>query len=105
MREVPLTWSARVITASPPAARIAAAIATSSVATTTRPMSGLDRAAPDMDDHRLAVDVGERLARQAGRGHAGGDENDRAALDIDSEGGKKSQFARLYGLRSGAQSL
>ena len=37
---------------------------------------GLHGAAPDMDDHRLAVDVGQRLARQPGRGHAGGDEND-----------------------------
>ena len=37
----------------------------------------LDRAAPDMDDHRLAADVGERFARQTRRGHAGGDQNQR----------------------------
>ena len=49
----------------------------SSAATTTGPTSGLDRAPPDMDDHRLAANVGERLARQAGRGHAGGNEDDR----------------------------
>ncbi len=41
-----------------------------------RPDVGLDRAPPDMDDHRLAADVGERLARQAGRSHARGDENE-----------------------------
>ena len=40
--------------------------------------AGLHRPAPDMDDHRVAVDVGERLARQAGRGHAGGNEDDGA---------------------------
>ena len=38
---------------------------------------GFDRPAPDVDDHRLAADVGERLARQAGRSHACGNENDR----------------------------
>ena len=31
-----------------------------------------------MDDHRVAVDIGERLAGQAGRGHAGRDEDDGA---------------------------
>ena len=41
-----------------------------------RPDLGFDRAPPDMDDHRLAQDVGERLARQAGRSHARGDENE-----------------------------
>ena len=34
------------------------------------------RPAPDMDDHRRAVNVGERLSRQAGRVHARGDEDD-----------------------------
>ena len=38
--------------------------------------AGLDRPPPDMDDHRRAVDVGERLAGQPGRGHAGRDEDD-----------------------------
>ena len=37
MREVPLAWSARVITASPPASSMALAMEKSSVATTTRP--------------------------------------------------------------------
>ena len=36
------------------------------------------RTAPDMDDHRLAADVCERLAGQAGRGHARGNEDDRS---------------------------
>ena len=36
----------------------------------------LRRPAPDMDDHRRAVNVGERLSRQAGRVHARGDEDD-----------------------------
>ena len=38
---------------------------------------GLHRPAPDMDDHRRAVNVGERLSRQASRAHAGGDEDNR----------------------------
>ncbi len=38
---------------------------------------GFRCATPDMDDHRLAVDVGERLAGQAGRAEAGGDDDDR----------------------------
>ena len=37
---------------------------------------GLDGAPPDMHDHRLAVDVGQRLAGQAGRRHAGGHDDD-----------------------------
>jgi hypothetical protein len=37
---------------------------------------GLDRAAPDVDDHRGAVDIRHRLARQAGGGHAGRDDDD-----------------------------
>jgi len=36
----------------------------------------LRRPAPDMQDHRRAVDVGERLSGQAGRVHARGDEDD-----------------------------
>jgi hypothetical protein len=42
-----------------------------------RPDVGLHRSAPDMDDHRRAVNVGERLSRQASRVHSRGDENDR----------------------------
>ena len=41
-----------------------------------RPDIRLHRPAPDMDDHRLAVNVGERLSRQASRVHARGDEDD-----------------------------
>ncbi len=37
---------------------------------------GLDAAAPYVNDHRLAVNVGEGLARQAGRLHAGGNDDD-----------------------------
>ena len=77
MRSEPEAWSARVITASPPAARTASATASLSVATTTRPSSAVGGAPPDMDDHRLAGDVGQRLAGQAGRGHAGGDQDER----------------------------
>ena len=41
-----------------------------------RPETRLHRTTPDMDDHRLATNIGERLAWQAGGSHAGGDEND-----------------------------
>ena len=34
------------------------------------------RAAQHVHDHRLAGDIGERLARQPGRGHAGRDEDE-----------------------------
>ena len=59
---------------------------TASIASTTRqivggdehgPDIGLDRPPPDVHDHRLAMDVGERLARQAGRGEARRNEDDR----------------------------
>ena len=39
------------------------------------PETGLLRPAQDVHDHRLSGDVGERLAREPGRGHAGGNEN------------------------------
>ena len=41
-----------------------------------RPDVRLDRAAPDMDDHRRAVNVGERLSRKARCVHARRDEDD-----------------------------
>ena len=41
-----------------------------------RPDVRLHGAPPDVDDHRLAVNVRERLVRQPGRGHAGWNEND-----------------------------
>ena len=37
----------------------------------------LDRPAPDVHDHRLAMNVGQRLARQAARGEARRNEDDR----------------------------
>ena len=40
---------------------------------------GLDRPPPDMHDHGLAVDIGQRLVGQAGRGQAGGNDDDRLA--------------------------
>jgi len=42
-----------------------------------RAEAGLDGAAPDMHDHGLAADIGERLVGQARRGKARGDEDDR----------------------------
>ena len=71
-----------------------------------RPDVGFDGAPPDVDDHRLAVDVGERLAGQARRGHAGGDEDDgfghgRVRF---ARGQKKPAAPRLYVLPSPAQS-
>ena len=59
--------------------------------------AGLHGAAPDMHDHRLALDVGERLAGQPRRGHAGGNEDDGighaagAAVGQSAESGKKYQ--------------
>ena len=41
------------------------------------PEPGLGAAAGDLHDHRRAGNVGQRLARQAGRGHAGRDEDKR----------------------------
>ena len=51
--------------------------------------AGLDSPAPDMDDHRLARDVGHGLAGQAACRHAGGHEHDgllhiRRALMVES---------------------
>ena len=37
---------------------------------------GFLRTPHDVNDHRFAGDVGERLAGQSGRGHAGGDQNE-----------------------------
>ena len=58
--------------------------------------TGLDRAAPDMDDHRVAVDVGKRLSRQAGGGHAGGNEDD-GALGHGRNLGKTAQTGEIRG--------
>ena len=84
---------------------------------------GLHRPAPDLDDHRLAVDIGERLAGQAGRGHAGGNDDESGVLrhdgrqdlanggtsrrqDIGFGGGRRAVgLEGLYVLPSGRQSV
>ena len=55
---------------------------------------GLDRAPPDMHDHGLAVDVGQRLVGQAGRGQAGGDDDDRLAR----RSGSQDELQRACGI-------
>ena len=45
------------------------------------------RAAQDVHDHRRAGDLDERLARQPGRGHAGGNQNQ----DISHRGAQPSR--------------
>ena len=84
MRSEPEAWSARVMTARPPAFSTQAAIASESVATTTGPMPAASRAPQHVHDHRLAGDVGERLAGQPGRGHAGRDEDQDVARPFDA---------------------
>ena len=54
------------------------------------------RAAQNMHDHRLAGDIGEGLARQPGRGHAGGNEDE----DISH---REPVRACLYGLQDTRQ--
>jgi hypothetical protein len=44
-----------------------------------RPDLRLDRAAPDVDDHRLAMDVGQRLVGQPGGGESRGNDDDGVA--------------------------
>ena len=51
------------------------------------PQIGLHRPAPDMDDHRFAVDVGERLVGEAGGGQAGRNEDDRGVGRHGSDSG------------------
>ena len=53
------------------------------------------RAAPDMDDHRLAMDIGQRLARQAMRRHAGGNDDERFQRCPDSLIGVARARARM----------
>ena len=65
-----------VSTARPPAARTAVTISGSPQATATGPISGLPPTLQHMHDHRLAADVGQRLAGQARGGHTGGDHDD-----------------------------
>ena len=63
------------MTARPPALSTAAAISGELVATTTGPTRGGFGPAQNMGDHRRSGDVGERLAGQPGRRHAGGNED------------------------------
>ena len=64
---------------------------------------GFHGAPPDMDDHRLAGDVGQRLARQAHRCHAGRYDGDRRGVRhevvIHEKGVQNIRLAHLYGLR------
>ena len=85
IRSDPETWSARVITARPPAFSTQAKIASESVATTTAPAPAAFGAPQHMHDHRRAGDVGQRLAGQPGRGHPGRnhDENVGSAMGPD----------------------
>ncbi len=75
IRSEPEAWSARVITARPPAFSTQAAIASESVATATGPMPAACARRMHMHDHRLARDIGERLAGQPGCGHPGRNED------------------------------
>ena len=57
-----------------------------------------------MHDHRLAGDVGERFARQAGRGHAGGNDNKNVSHRSSEPSSPGSPaLARLYGLQDARQ--
>ena len=77
MRSEPDWWSARVITASTPALRTASATS-AAVGGDRRRGRGRSRAARSATCTIIgtAGDVGQRLAGQAGRGHAGRDEDD-----------------------------
>ena len=71
MRSEPETWSARVMTARPPAFSTAAAMASRIGRDHHRADPGRLGAPQHMHDHRHAGDIGQRLAGQPGRGHAG----------------------------------
>ena len=80
IRSEPEGRSGSVSTARPPAARTASTISASPAATATGPTPAASACAQHAHDHRHAADVGQRLAGQAGRGHARGDEDDRVHL-------------------------
>ena len=73
-----------------------------SVATTTRPSPLSAARRGDLHDHRQAGDVGQRLARQAGRGHAGRDQDQgghreaRRSKRRTVKSGKRSHWKRPY---------
>ena len=73
------------MTASPPWDVTAAAISGVSVATATRPILRGLGPAQHMDDHRQAGDIQQRLAGQAGGGHAGGNQHQSAGFGHRSE--------------------
>ncbi len=66
-----------VSTARPPAARTAVGDFRVATGDGHRADPGLPPTFQHMHDHRLAVDIGQRLAGQARGGHAGGDDDDR----------------------------
>jgi hypothetical protein len=74
MRSEPEGSSGSVKTARPPAFSMHLRISTSPAATTTGSQPGGHRPGPDPHDHRHPGDCRQRLARQAGRGHTGGDD-------------------------------
>ena len=88
MRSVPAGWSGRVITASPPDAATdhRGHLRSNRSRPATRPTCASDGTAPNVEDHRLAADRGQRLAGQARRGHAGGNKDDRIRHDPQTEG-------------------
>ena len=53
-----------------------------------RPGLGRLRAPQDVHDHRRAGDVGERLARQPGRGHPGGNDDEDVVSAMGCEIGR-----------------
>ncbi len=77
-RSVPVGWSARVMQRGHAVRGDGVATRASSVATTTRAAPLALRALGDAHDHRLAGDVGERLAGQARRRVARGNEDGEA---------------------------
>ena len=82
MRSEPEGWSARVMMARPPAFSTAVAMVSSSVGDHDRAEPGRLGAAEHLHDHRQAGDIGQRLAGQPGRGHAGRDEDEERMARI-----------------------
>ena len=84
-----------------------------SVATTTGPIPAASARAQHMHDHRLAGDVGQRLAGQAGRGHARRDERsatsppcscaDRRRFDARRAGREHRESLRMRRRYTGCQ--
>jgi hypothetical protein len=77
MRSEPEGSSGSVSTAIPPAARTASTISGVAGGDGHRTDPRRQGLVQNPDDHRNAADVGQRLARQTGRRHARGDQDDR----------------------------